>query len=95
MGQLILTGVAHSFMEEVSLQLDVSVDSAKILIGSCGKQWTVREGLGACSFFQQIFTDCFRFADTVLVSWVTGRGGKTDGPTIRLAQMPARSLDIS
>ena len=66
--------------------------------GGCAaseKQWTVREGLGAYSFFQQIFTDCFRFADTVLVSWVTGRGGKTDEPTIRLAQMPARSLDIS
>lgn len=39
MGQLILMGVAHSFKEEVSLQLDVSVDSAKILIGSCGR-WT-------------------------------------------------------
>lgn len=37
------------------------------------------EELGACSFFRCMVLDCFGFAGTALVSWVTGGEGKTDG----------------
>lgn len=54
----------------------------------------LREKLRVGSFFQQIFIDCFRFAGTMLVSWVTGGGGKTAELTIRMAQVPAQSFSI-
>lgn len=57
-------------------------------------QWTLREKLRAYAFFQQMFIDCFRFAGTVLVSWVAGGRGKPDELTIRLAQVPAQLLGI-
>ena len=42
--------------------------------------------------FSSNILHCVRFAGAVLVSWVTGVGGKTDELTVRMAQIPAPSL---